>query len=345
MKTKYFLQALILICCIPFAGGSVFAQQAPVNYWKNPDGMLQDQAALIFEQAHKILAKHPPSVYVSDERKLALFSIDALLHDVRLDNGVAFREYIDKRHLQVVERLINEKPKANEVRIHRLYNHGFVVQTPSVTIGFDIFRGGRADNHFISESIMRALVNQCDILFVSHEHGDHADRSVVQMFCNQNKNVIAPPGILQNISPLIKYLRGESMVTEKINIPAKNVALTVRVFPGHQGQMLNNVYAVTTPEGVTVMHTGDQYSGDDMKWISTVANAVKVDIFMVNCWIPEIVKTVEGVKPELIIIGHENEMGHTIDHREPYWLTVQRFKDIKTPYVMMAWGEFYTMSK
>jgi hypothetical protein len=145
MNTDHLFQTITLFCCITSGSGSIFAQ-APVNYWSNPDGMLQEQASLIFEQAHKIFANHPPSTFANDERKLALFSIDALLHDVRLDNGAAFREYIDKRHIQVVEKLKNEKPKANEVRIYRLYNHGFVVQTPSVTIAFDIFRGGRAEN-------------------------------------------------------------------------------------------------------------------------------------------------------------------------------------------------------
>lgn len=344
MKTKHLFPVFILICCIESTVSPVFAQ-APVSYWGNADEMLQVQASLIYEQAYKTLATYPPVTSPCDERKLALFSIDALLHDTRLDNGLAFRQSIEKRHNLVVEQLKNDKPKANEVRIYQLYNHAFIVQTPSVTIGFDMFRGGKTDHPFISESIMQNLVSKCDILMITHEHGDHTDISVVQMFCNQNKIVLAPPGILQNFSQHVKYLRGENVIVEKINIPEKNISLTVRVFPGHQSQMLNNVYAVTTPEGITVMHTGDQYHTEDMKWLSRVADEVKVDVFIVNCWTMDLLKTVEGVKPELIIAGHENEMGHTIDHREPYWLTFERFKDVKTPYITMAWGEFYTITK
>ena len=344
MRTKQIFQAFVLTSCITLTGSTVLAQ-APVNYWSKADEMLQVQASFIYEQASKTLANHPPSAWPGDERKLALFSIDALLHDTRLDNGVAFREFIEKRHKMVAEKIRNEKPKTNEVRIHHLYNHAFIVQSPSVTIGFDMFRGGKADQPFISEAVMMDLVSQCDIMFVSHEHGDHADKSVVQMFCHQNKNVIAPHGILQHISPLVKYVRGENVVTEKINIAGKNATLTVKVFPGHQSEMLNNVYAVTMPEGITVMHTGDQYHSDDMKWLSRVAEEVKVDVFLVNCWTMDLAKTVEGVQPKLIITGHENEMGHTIDHREPYWLTFERFKDIKTPYIIMAWGEFYSITK
>ena len=344
MNIKHLFKAFSLFCCITLASASIMAQQTPVNYWNNTDDMLQHQASLIFAKAYKILANHPPSASPNDERKLALFSIDAVLHDTRLDNGVAFRESIEERHKYIVEKLKNEKPKANELRIHQLYNHGFIVQSPSVTIGFDMYRGGKADNPFVSESTMQDLVNQCDILFVTHEHGDHADKSVVQMFCNQNKNVIAPPGVLQDISPLVKHQRGENLITEKINIPSKNKELKVIIFPGHQSQMLNNVYAVTTPEGLTVMHTGDQYNSDDLKWIARVGDMVKVDVLLVNCWTVDLLKTVEGIKPKLIITGHENEMGHSIDHREPYWLTFKRFENVKTPYIIMAWGEDFTLS-
>jgi len=346
MNTKTVLPTFTLICTFLFACGSIFAQQdRPLQYWNNPDGMLQEQAALLFEQAHVIFEKYPPSSVACDERKLALFSLDALLHDVRLDNTKALTDYVEKRFLHVLQKLENEKLGENEIRIHKLFNHGYIVKTPSVTVGFDIFRGGRPQNPFVSDSTIESVVNQCDMLFISHEHGDHADKSVVQIFCDKSKTVIAPPGLWENMSPQMKYLRGEGVITEKISIPGKNAELTVRVFPGHQGTLINNVYAVTTPEGITVMQTGDQANDDDMKWITRVSNEVKVDILLVQCWIPEPEKSVDGIKPELIITGHENEMGHTIDHRESFWLTFRRYVNIKVPYIVLAWGESYVFSR
>ena len=56
-------------------------------------------------------------------------------------------------------------------------------------------------------------------------------------------------------------------------------------------------------------------------------------------------KFVSGIQPALVITGHENEMGHTIDHREAYWLTFRRMNGIKVPYVVMAWGESYIVEK
>jgi len=347
MNTKHVFRASTLICCFLFLGNPFFAQeiQRPLNYWRNPDGLLQEQAVLLFEQAHTILEKYPPSAVACEERKLALFSLDALLHDVRLDNTKALKDYVERRFLHVLEKLNNEEPNENEMRVHKLFNHGFIVRTPSVTIGFDIFRGGQPQNPFVSDSVIQSIVSRCDILFVSHEHGDHADQSVAQIFCDQGKMVITPPGLWENMSSNIKHLRKENTITEKIDIPTKNIALTVRVFPGHQDSVTNNVYAVTTPEGITAMHTGDQYNAADMQWITRVSDEVKVDVFLVHCWMPEIEKTVDGINPGLIIIGHENEMNHGVANREPYWLTFRRFANVSVPYIVMAWGESFTFTK
>jgi hypothetical protein len=50
---------------------------------------------------------------------------------------------------------------------------------------------------------------------------------------------------------------------------------------------------------------------------------------------------IRGMKPQLVITGHENELGHTIDHREPYWLTYERIKPADRPGILMTWGESY----
>jgi len=343
MRTLHFLRIVFLLYAMSLTVGSVIAQQQTLHYWRKPDSLLQDQATLVFSQAHKILDKYPPSAVVGDERLLALYSIDVLLHDTRLDNTKAFLDYIGQRYDNVALRLQNEKPANNEIRIYRLYNHGFVLQSPTVTIGIDLIRGGSADRPFISDSLMRRLVERCDILFVSHIHGDHADKSVAQMFYEHNKFVITPPELWDNTSPNIKYLRAKEMVTETIRIPARNANLTVRVFPGHQDEIPNNIYAITTPENKTILHTGDQYNKEDMAWLAHVAEKVKVDVLLVHSWMGDLEQTVEGIRPSLIITGHENEMEHSIDHRESFWLTFRRFSNIKVPYVVMAWGEYYSV--
>jgi len=64
------------------------------------------------------------------------------------------------------------------------------------------------------------------------------------------------------------------------------------------------------------------------------ARNIKVDVLLVQCWMMRMNDFVRGVNPLLIICGYENEMGHTIDHREAYWLTFKQISEVKTPFVV-----------
>ena len=59
--------------------------------------------------------------------------------------------------------------------IWKLYNHGFVVRTSSVTIGFDLVSGKstHVEGFSIEDAVMKKLIDQCDVLFISHRHSDH----------------------------------------------------------------------------------------------------------------------------------------------------------------------------
>ena len=337
MKKILSLTIISLIFCL------LLPAQEKLHYWSDSETYLQDQASLTFEKAYKIFAVHPPGTNVSDECKLALLSLDILLHDTRLDNGVAFMSYMNNIIGNLLEDLQKVQPSGRDVCIFRFYNHGFILKTPTVTVGIDLVRGGRADNPFITDALMRSIVEQCDILFITHAHGDHADISVVNMFCEQGKDVIVPEEIWKDMPPQFRVLRGGDLIRETIRIPAKNTSLAVQVYPGHQSPLSNNVYVITLPEGQTIMHTGDQDYTDDL--VAKISNSAKVDVLLVQCWMMPMEKFVSGIKPSLVITGHENEMGHTIDHREAYWLTFRRMSEIKVPYMIMAWGESYAFTQ
>jgi L-ascorbate metabolism protein UlaG (beta-lactamase superfamily) len=306
-----------------------------LHYWRDSNAYIQDQASIIFKTTSEVLAAYPPAIKVGNERMLALMSLDALLHDSRLDYGKPFLNYVKNGYNNVLTELKKNKPKGKQIRFYRLYNHGFIVQTASVTVGIDLIRGGKADRHFIDDSLMNAIVERCDILFISHAHGDHADMAVAEMFCARNKKVIVPKKFRHDMP--FTVLRGDDMIGE--NIRLQTASLKVQVYPGHQGDVLNNVYIITFPEGQTVMHTGDQDYTDDL--VTKIGAASNIDVLLVHCWMMPMEKFISGVNPKLIICGHENEMEHTIDHREAYWLTFRRMSGVKIPYVVMAWGECY----
>ncbi len=321
--------------------------QKAFSFIKNPDGMIQEQARVVFDQARKVLSAHPPSAKPGAERQLALFALDSLLHDTRLDKGPAFTEFMEDLARRVAVALA-AKPGV-PLRIIRFYNHGFILQTPSVTLAIDIVRGGKRvitgvdEEPFIDLELMRPIVERCDALFVSHPHNDHADLGLARLFLEAGKPVVASPGLWENVSPLIIRPRSADAtapVDFTLALPSLKKPLVVRAYPGHQGKVPNNLYAITTPEGKTILHSGDQTGGgDDLPWLLKIREQLRVDVFLPQCWMARLPLVVEGVAPALVLPGHENEMGHTIDHRESYWQTMRRVQKLSVPVIITAWGE------
>jgi 5'-3' exonuclease len=135
---------------------------------------------------------------------------------------------------------------------------------------------------------------------------------------------------------------GEDEIIDKEMTLKKGQKLKFKILPGHQSDMMNNIYVVTTEEKKTVVQTGDQYHKEDINWIMNIHQEIpRPDALLVNCWTHRMNDLVEGFAPKYIITGHENEMGHTIDHREAFWLTFQKMEEIKRDYVVMGWGEWF----
>jgi L-ascorbate metabolism protein UlaG (beta-lactamase superfamily) len=205
-----------------------------------------------------------------------------------------------------------------------------------------MFRGPKIKNttsSLISDEIMKELVDECDIMFLTHNHPDHVDPVVVNMFTDSGKEVVAVTEIQPNNNK-ITHVRSEEIITKKYKTGDSEVDVTI--LPGHQDELLNNIYIVTTPDGYTFAQTGDQYHKEDINWIKTLGNKIpKIDVLMINCWANSLYDTIEGLSPKVVLTGHENELGHTIDHRESYWTSYIKLGDIKRKNCLMTWGEMF----
>jgi len=321
---------------------------------------MDNQAEALLSQATQVLSEYPPAWPEPPTRKSALLLLDGVLHDIYAHHRSPVQEFfvtqMDKAIVEIEQSEINEG-----ARIWKMYDHGFVVRTPTVTIGFDLIRGlsARAEGFLIEEETMNRLIGECDVLFISHYHGDHAEEWVAQAFLDQGKPVVAPPQVWTDkaIHKSITHLERTPHLPQILPLQKGKQQLKVIVYPGHQGEKIeNNVPLVFTPEGLSFSHMGDQSNWDDFAWIDEVGSQFEVDVLLPNCWTTDIVRVTKGYKPALVITGHENEMGHTIDHREPYWLTYQRregsdrfggSKDVgyDTPLILMTWGESYHYQK
>jgi L-ascorbate metabolism protein UlaG (beta-lactamase superfamily) len=306
-----------------------------------------------FRWVDYILETYPPSIEEFPARRAALIRLDDILHIESAPRKAIVQRYYRHRLESAIEEIENTKVTQG-MRIWKLYNHGFLVRTPTVSFTVDIVPGVvRVPEFSLPQDLMQRLVSQSDATFISHLHNDHANQQVARMFLAQHKPVIAPEGLWSETADLaagLTYPKRSTDVTHSVPLKGGSQALKVVAYPGHQSKSpIVNVHLITTPEGYTVVHTGDQSGfegpGGDFDWIAQIGRDHVVDALMVNCWTNELGRVIRGVNPELVITGHENEMGHTVDHREDYTQTYNHLFEVRYPFVLMTWGESYLYLK
>ncbi|MHC4739135.1 MAG: MBL fold metallo-hydrolase [Planctomycetota bacterium] len=315
------------------------------NYWGDLVGFYNRQAQASLDLVNEMLLNNRPQLPEPRIRRLALVTIDTVLHEESAAKRPAVQEFYHGRIRKVIRQMESKKVGHGAV-IWKLYNHGFVVRTCTVTIGFDLIRGhlADADGFALDDELMNRLVAQCDVLFISHHHGDHADGRVARAFLKDNKPVATPADVWSKTEfyGQITHLQRKTHTLQTLPIQNGKHRLRVVVYPGHQGRdTANNVSLVFSPEGMSFCHMGDQSNSEDFDWIDRVNEHHRVDVLMPNCWTTDMSRTVRGFGTNLVISGHENELGHSIDHREPYWLTYDRSINNSSPLVLMTWGESF----
>jgi hypothetical protein len=339
-----------LLCFLVFVSYSYAQMESTESsrrkyYHGDTAGFLNRQAEATLDLVSTALNRFPPVIPEPFERRMAFLMIDGILHYEDAPQQPAVQEFFHSRMEKVLDGLAEAHVQQGAV-IWKLYNHGFIVRTETVTIAFDLVRGYStgSEGFPISDALLEKISRYCDVLFISHRHGDHADEAVAKAFIKQGKPVIAPAEVWAEkpIHGKIFHLRRDTLQQQEILVKEGNQRLRVVLFPGHQGKDIpNNVPLVFTPEGISVSQTGDQSNLDDFAWIDKVAKSHKVDILLPNCWTTDILRMIRGFDPQLIITGHENELGHSVDHREPFWMTYDLLQDSDTPYLIMTWGESY----
>jgi L-ascorbate metabolism protein UlaG (beta-lactamase superfamily) len=355
---KVKIMVILLFCSISF----ILAQNNNNKKLLNPcldrksNEYIDRQDFFFLNEINKILQKNHPKYPVKQERKQALFLLDAVLHDKYAAFRKPVQQFYHNRIKKVIDELKNTKIERG-VKIWKLYNMGFIAKTKSVTIAFDLVRGNSSGSRDfeLSDATMEKLVNQCDVLFISHRHRDHVDKETAKLFINKGKPVVANSQVWSDdpIYKEITHLKREANKKQTLKIKNGNEQLDIVIYPGHQmSKTLNNVVLVFTPEGITISHMGDQINeGDfmiDYNWIDNVSKNYHVDILLPPCWTNELYRIVKGFNPQLVIPGHENELGHPVDDRVPFWgdveflqLTNDELYKSNYSVIQMIWGESY----
>lgn len=338
---KKLIFALISVTALLPVHAEENQQAAPTKFWGDRNAYLQRQAHVMFNLVDEQLDANTPTVGADPTRRAILANLDMLLHDTGNDNSPDALSFLNHRVGKVATQMAEPVASAT-YELYKIYNAGFVARTPSVNLAFDIVRGLCNDTPMIADSVMQQIVDHCDIMFITHNHSDHGDPAVVEMFLKAGKPVVAIPEFMPDDTRLIHMRPADGSHTdEPFKLPSGE-QIRLMIFPGHQDHLMNNLYVITTPEGFTFANSGDQYQSksEDMEWIPSITPLLpKVDIFMLNCWNTRLPQIINAFDPRYVVTAHENEMGHTIDHREAFWLTFQKFTPLATPFVVMGWGE------
>ncbi|MBI4893409.1 MAG: MBL fold metallo-hydrolase, partial [Acidobacteria bacterium] len=209
--------------------------------------------------AGDILDEYQPAVAEHPVRRAALIRLDDVLHIESAPRKKLVQEFYRSRMEKAVTEIEHAKVSSG-MRIWKLYNHGWLVRTPSVSFAFDIVPGTREPGFAVDQGLLRRLAAQADALFISHMHGDHASQEVAAIFVEMKKPVVAPQGLWKE-TEVGKSLTYPERSTSQVHTLALSGGRSLKyaAYPGHQGKSpINNVHLVTAPEGLTVVQTGDQ---------------------------------------------------------------------------------------
>jgi L-ascorbate metabolism protein UlaG (beta-lactamase superfamily) len=367
MNKPLFYLIILCLASIAFVSQSAAQSNNPDVAVGTPDPQLSQwdndyldrQAAVFLDSVKAVLAKYPPVLKEGKERSYAKLLMDAVFHEKYAAFRKPAQDFFHSQTARIISELEQIKVKTG-ARIWKVYDMGFIVRTKTVTIAFDLVSGAtsRSKDFALDEAELSRLVDQCDVLFISHKHADHAEKSVAERFLQSGKPVVSNTQVLTNDSVFAQIQHPERIAEKvhRIKLSGDRV-LDAIIYPGHQGKTIdNNVTLVTTPDGISVAHTGDELNeGDfmvDYEWIDQVAKRHKVDILMPNAWTMDILRIAKGFDPKLILPGHEIELGHTVWDRLPYWgddaylgLTYSQLKKSKYPVVALIWGESIAYTK
>lgn len=289
----------------------------------------------------KTLWSNPPNGGDSMLRRNALCMLDEPLH-IRSAPSLEPVQHFLRANVDTAIAQMRSERVPDGATIWKLYNHGWVVKTANHCWAHDIYEG---PGGIISEPQIDAILDEIEVLLLSHWHGDHCAPIVMKRARDRGIPVLVPPWSTE--AGYERYMKTEMadgngsldwLTVVRPNTSGEVRELRYRAYPGHQDNMLNNAYAVSA-DGMTIMQMGDQWNLDDFAWIDNVKTQQRVDVLLPNVWTAQMKRVLEGVTPRVVVPGHENEIGHSFEHREPYDQTFEVLANAECEWHVMTWGE------
>jgi len=285
-----------------------------------------------FEQIKINLWNNSPNLGNPVIREAVIMELDELLFD-ESSEGITRSFDFYTSTMQKVANEIDEEV-VNGIRIWMMYNHGFIIKTPHNTIAFDLVDGYTDWQEQRSYELPDRILKFIDVLFISHEHVDHFDLSIIDRVKNHGGQVIS-----------------------NVDINPMNInGLSIKTYNGIH-TVPTRIFEVTTVDGYKIVHTGDNDNSEALPYL------VDVDVLLLYAKTNESFTTYSSVgmrnciyklTPTITIPGHIHEFGQEHDSRahdndvralykwsfhitNNYW--------IPTTLQVMAWGEYFDFFK
>jgi hypothetical protein len=292
---------------------------------------LSDQKAYAqlynFTEIRENLLMHRPQTGDPEIRKNSICSIDELVLYSNIPHYEIHKFYRLMQEKAMIE--IRNEQVEEGATVWQIYNHGFIVKTPTVLLGFDLY-------DYYGSANLEKLADILDVMFISHNHTDHLCPELEQAMLNRNKPVI------RNVNPAVTHASTTINLGDSVNV--LNLIVTQ-----HAGlhSIAIQMFEVITPEGIKIFHTGDNQTSETIPFIEDV------DILLLNAWVNESGYTssitgsrnaINKVKPIVTLPGHILELGHVISGS--YTVTysdafIVNDIDLGCEYHVLAWGERY----
>ena len=103
------------IACNPCVPGRCQPKRDLTYFWQDKDGIINAQTELTFELVNEIINTDTPSTDAPTQaRKAALYLLDQVCHDTRLDGSPIVANFLDGRMKQVLSDLKQPLKKGSE---------------------------------------------------------------------------------------------------------------------------------------------------------------------------------------------------------------------------------------
>ncbi|MFQ5823555.1 MAG: FlgD immunoglobulin-like domain containing protein [bacterium] len=288
------------------------------------------------EQIKNNLLNNPPNTGDPTVREQTILALDNILKDDSSRSSQSVYNFYNLMMEKVNTELRDTVPEG--AAIWMMYNHGFVIKTPQHVFAFDLVDGYHGWlTHLPSE-----LIQQIEVLFISHEHGDHFDNSVASAVM-ANGGYVVVPSENSNMGN-VPMAEGDSLTISGLHIKAHYGLHSVPI----------RIYEVTTPSGFKILHTGDNQTS------ATLPEVDSVDVLLLNAWVNDsgtgtavvgMRNCINKLNPTVMIPGHIHELGHDYvpgnpTSRVPYeWAFEVDDEPITAEVRVMAWGERYFVAE